>query len=376
MPNVKIEFAVDFDTLFDGVLDMSEYRLSTYAVTGLSLAVAEGMTKEASDVVGGGRWVTEKDDKVCEACSKLDGQWMSAEEFLFTVQDIHPNCRCIELFDWEVVPEAVMVQEKMMKGGVGSGRYPKGSGREKEEAVLSPAENKAKELGILKDITGDEVRGFLTPNKKYIRASAVDGIYDHTNLARAIGFNNADEAIDSGLVRIIHNRESLHFEVRKENNDGYDTINHSLVKRLERHPEESESRIYLEVVSKDNISNPTFTLKDFNDEGFDIRNHMRFRKSDKVVAVDYHGTIMVENKVNKKVKEKLQEMREAGYHIIVYTAGITKNPSILNGINTWLTENSVPYDEVWARMGKPDADIYIDDKSVNPNKEDIAQLKV
>lgn len=96
----------------------------------------------------------------------------------------------------------------------------------------------------------------------------------------------------------------------------------------------------------------------------------------KTVAVDFHGTLMVDDVPNLEVVNKIKEMKNAGYHIVVYTAGITEAPGQLNGINNWLQANKIPYDEVWARMGKPDADLYIDDKSVNPNKESISNLEV
>lgn len=97
----------------------------------------------------------------------------------------------------------------------------------------------------------------------------------------------------------------------------------------------------------------------------------------KVVAVDYHGTLCDhQGQCIASMKQKLGEFKNAGYHIIVYTSGITRNPSILNGINTWLKENQIPYDEIWQRQGKPDADVYIDDKAFNPLKEDISNLEV
>jgi hypothetical protein len=98
----------------------------------------------------------------------------------------------------------------------------------------------------------------------------------------------------------------------------------------------------------------------------------------KVVAVDFHGTLANHGDQSpiQPVIDKLKEMKNAGFHIIVYTSGITRNPGILNGLNVWLKDNQVPYDEIWQRQGKPDADIYIDDKAFNPTKEDIGDLEV
>lgn len=98
---------------------------------------------------------------------------------------------------------------------------------------------------------------------------------------------------------------------------------------------------------------------------------------DKIVAVDFHGTLCDhQGKCIEPMKNKLQEFKNAGYHIIVNTSGITRNPSILNGIGQWMKENQVPYDEIWQRQGKPDADVYIDDKGFNPTKENIDDLEV
>ena len=95
---------------------------------------------------------------------------------------------------------------------------------------------------------------------------------------------------------------------------------------------------------------------------------------EKSVAVDLHGTLQIDGKVNEELRNKLIEMKNAGYHIIIHTAGITHSPESLNGINQWLQENQIPYDEVWQRQGKPDANLYIEDKSIRPNE--IGALEV
>jgi len=94
----------------------------------------------------------------------------------------------------------------------------------------------------------------------------------------------------------------------------------------------------------------------------------------KSVAVDYHGTININGKVNEEMKQKMIEWRNTGTKIVIHTAGITHSPGSLNGINTWLQENQIPYDEIWQRTGKPDADLYVDDKSIRPNEIDTSEV--
>ena len=88
----------------------------------------------------------------------------------------------------------------------------------------------------------------------------------------------------------------------------------------------------------------------------------------KILAVDYHGTLMVNNLPNLALITKLWAYKTAGWHIIIYTSGLTENPSIIHGIRDWLAVNKVPYDEIWQRQGKPDATFYIDDKAFRPEE--------
>jgi len=235
----------EFDNAFNDVMETKEHRLGLYAVAGLSNALIAGMIDETKEDFGGGYWRATGDDRECDGCRRLDGKWLSNDEFqeIFGNNDCDGNCRCGELFEPAPAPE----------GGV---------------------------YGI-KEVKTEEHRA-------------------------------EDRAM-----------------------------------------EEVFSSLFSEKMTKVNVDG-----------------------QQKRVAVDYHGTLMIDNKVNGDLRAKLQEMKANGYHIIVYTSGITENPSILHGINVWLKENQVPYDEVWQRQGKPDVDLYIDDKSVNPNKEDVREIKV
>jgi len=260
----------EFDGEFDGVMDNEEHRLSIYAINGLTLGLMAGMIGEIQDEFGGGYWHTSADDRVCDGCDRLDGQWMSFDEFdsVYGQNDCDGNCRCGELFEPSEAPTGMPPIEE-------------------EPDMSLPA------LAMERMVkTGQNA-------------------YSETGLAGT-------------TVR------ETHPELDKP--DGY--------------------------------------------SGYSGTKAARYSKSDKIVAVDYHGTLMIDNKPNLELINKLKEYKNAGYHIIVFTSGITRNPSILNGINVWLQENKVPYDEVWQRQGKPDADIYIDDKSFNPTKEDLDSLEV
>lgn len=100
------------------------------------------------------------------------------------------------------------------------------------------------------------------------------------------------------------------------------------------------------------------------------------KRPEKVVAVDFHGTISDKGKLIEPMKAKMNDLKRQGFKIIVYSAGFNNNPQAVQGIETFLQENQVPYDEVWQRTGKPDADCYIDDKSWNPTDKDIKDLGV
>jgi hypothetical protein len=257
----------EFDQEFDGVMDNQEYRLGSYALNGLENALAIGMIAGLGGVFVGGYWHTEEDDKVCDDCGPLDGQWMSLDEFSAICVDedgIHPNCRCKRLFEPAFAPGDDM--QLMIKGGPGSGRYPVGSTtklsyQEQADYDKLPEASKADYMDHRRTgMDHESALAFAEPDKAYVK------------------------------------------------------------------------------------------------------------KSGKVVAVDYHGTIMINDKVNETIKAKLQEMRDEGYHIIVYTSGTTDSPGAYNGIQTWLKQNQIPFDEIWQRQGKPDADIYFEDKAIRPSE--------
>ncbi len=258
----------EFDQSINDVMDTQEHRLSLFAINGLSLAVMAGLVFETGGEEGefaGGYWHTHEDDRVCDGCNRLDGQWMTYDEFqqIYGDTDCDGNCRCGELFEPAPAPEGVTI-----------------------EAVL----------------VGD---------KKRLMVKRENSLECTCGLHKGGGENAYQQ---SGL--------------------------------------------------------PGSTIKETNYNRFQ-------RQPEKVVAVDFHGTIFDhEGKVIPEMRTKMKEFDRRGFHIIIYTAGINKNPQALNGIEVKLRENDVPFDEVWQRNGKPDADCYIDDKSFNPNREPIGDLQV
>ena len=83
----------------------SRQRARTIAVTEITRMYAEGniMSWEAAGVVGGKRWSTARDDKVCAICGPLDGMIVGLREDGFATKTsglgiyappAHPMCRC------------------------------------------------------------------------------------------------------------------------------------------------------------------------------------------------------------------------------------------------------------------------------------------
>jgi hypothetical protein len=96
----------EFDSEFTDVMETKEHRLGLYAVNGLSLGLMAGMMMETGDQFAGGVWHTSEDDRVCDGCDKLDGMWMSFDEYdtLYGNNECDGNCRCGELFEPTLAP--------------------------------------------------------------------------------------------------------------------------------------------------------------------------------------------------------------------------------------------------------------------------------
>ncbi len=106
----------DFDNAFSDVMDTQEHRLDLYAINGLSLGLMAGLVGSTEDEFAGGYWHTTPDDRVCDGCARLDGQWMSFEEYdtLYGQNECDGNCRCGELFEPALAPGDSF--EMMIKG--------------------------------------------------------------------------------------------------------------------------------------------------------------------------------------------------------------------------------------------------------------------
>ncbi len=97
------------------------------------------------------------------------------------------------------------------------------------------------------------------------------------------------------------------------------------------------------------------------------------------IVIDLDGTICPIRKSNQRYEdlqpmpgalEKMNELRAAGHYIIIQTArNMATQQSNLGKVMKnigkvtldWLSKYNIPYDEIY--FGKPNAEIYIDDRS-------------
>jgi len=125
---------------------------------------------------------------------------------------------------------------------------------------------------------------------------------------------------------------------------------------------------------------------------------MKTRKYDRrlVICVDLDKTLLSYDKWNGRgswgkplpgAREFLEELHKSG-DIIIHTC--RTSPSVVApGIASWLLRNEVKdylnksgfvYDDIWCEPGKPNGDIFIDDKGLrikeNPSPEDYKNTLV
>lgn len=90
------------------------------------------------------------------------------------------------------------------------------------------------------------------------------------------------------------------------------------------------------------------------------------------VIADYNGWKGVDHfgTVNLEMKMMLKDL-DSRCWIIVHTCRINENlnpgyllPVLVEKVGSWLTKNSIPFDEVWSLPGKPVGSVYLDDKAV------------
>jgi hypothetical protein len=97
----------------------------------------------------------------------------------------------------------------------------------------------------------------------------------------------------------------------------------------------------------------------------------------KTIAVDLDGVIVKESPKHKwgdlfcfeapiqGAKEGMDFLKKH-FRVVVHTARVgidpKKNPEVVKAVENWLTENGIPFDEVWGKEGKPKASFYLDNR--------------
>ncbi len=103
----------------------------------------------------------------------------------------------------------------------------------------------------------------------------------------------------------------------------------------------------------------------------------------KIAAVDFDGTLSRDDYLWRGdmtdmgepiegARNFLLEVRAKGYEIIIYTCRmgcelcntVSKLDQSRELLEAWLQKHNIPYDSIWGKIGKPIANVYIDDRSV------------
>ena len=87
----------------------------------------------------------------------------------------------------------------------------------------------------------------------------------------------------------------------------------------------------------------------------------------KTIFVDLDGVICTEERTFERAlarqidgaREALEQLRAAGHTIVIYTA---RGWAEYRMTRAWLDEHGIPYDAL--QMGKPIADVWIDDRAI------------
>lgn len=75
-----------------------------------------------------------------------------------------------------------------------------------------------------------------------------------------------------------------------------------------------------------------------------------------VIAVDFDNTLVFGDKVLPGAKNAINLLRENGHKIIIHSC------NNIGWIKKTLENNDIRYDWIWDDVGKPIADLYVDDK--------------
>jgi len=100
----------------------------------------------------------------------------------------------------------------------------------------------------------------------------------------------------------------------------------------------------------------------------------------KAVAVDLDGTLAYYESwqgidfiggIMPGAKRFMNALHELGFHIIIHSTRLSPTinanyslDELKAPIEKWLSENGIPYDEIWTYPGKPLAIAYIDDRAI------------
>jgi len=120
------------------------------------------------------------------------------------------------------------------------------------------------------------------------------------------------------------------------------------------------------------------------------QNYLKIKKESKRICFDIDNTLFYLRSPTQTYKDiypipkilfLIQELKKEGHHIILYTArGMRSNKSncglamknVAKDTFDVLEKFKIPFDEIY--FGKPDADIYIDDKAFNPYSDNLFDL--
>lgn len=75
-----------------------------------------------------------------------------------------------------------------------------------------------------------------------------------------------------------------------------------------------------------------------------------------LVCLDFDGTLINGDKPLPGAREAVNQLREAGHRIIIYSAN---DPTWIERV---LNNADIRYDRIWNEMGKPPHDLLVDDK--------------
>jgi hypothetical protein len=148
----------------------------------------------------------------------------------------------------------------------------------REKNALSQSQNfakayeKANALGIMRDILGGEMFGFLTPEGKFISA---ENYGTHDKLSEALGLGSANDATAAGMVRIGHSSGDMNFQVEVGNQAGYDQVNEAIRQNVASDIYGMGAPIMIDLFRGNGLEHTTeFTVQEWMDKNQDVRDFL------------------------------------------------------------------------------------------------------